>query len=177
MARDASMIVRNVPGGRCTVTFPREGDPGSVVSEFYDGRVSGFYPPMDKPDFLGAARQFGYGDRADWFGVDHDAAHHFLALALRWPFSRVVWADAHNARPQGWGREWPYRPWDEEHLVTRLQEYVMTGHVDEIVGAVWGNRLPRVGAHLIAWLRPWIAPPAFDLPEPLDPERVGRPLG
>jgi hypothetical protein len=171
---------RTVPGGRVDVAYPTEEFAGRVMTVFDDGTFSILeVADCDKPSFREAARLMGYGDLWQRYGVDHDVAHSFLAHALGWPFSRVVWSDAHKRRPHGWERHWPYKPWDEEHLVNRLQCYVQTGQRDTdygILDKVWGDRLPAVAAHLASWLRPWTAPPRIEIPGPLDPDAVSFPM-
>jgi hypothetical protein len=164
--------------------FPQweNADDGRVVTTFDDGTSSVFDVGAAGKDqcFRDAARTMGYGDQWQRYGADHEATHHFVAAALRWPYSGIIWATAHGIRrPAGWRREWPYVGWDEEHLVNRLQCYVMTGRKDDdykVLNLVWGSRLPHLAAHLASWLCPWIAQPAWDLPGPLDPERVCHPI-
>ena len=135
---------RSVPGGRVTVHYPRGEFTGGITTEFDDGAS------------------------CEGRDINHDLCHHFTALCLRWPFSRVLWSAAHGGRPEGWPREWPFRQDDEEHIVKCLQQFVATGQSDEVLDELWGHQLPFIGTHFSVWLRPWLAVPLIDLPLPLN---------
>lgn len=166
-------IHRSVPGGEVRVQG------GMVLTEFFDGAKSVFDPGSCDHRLKEAARTIGYGDQWERYGIDHELAHHFVATALQWPCSSIIWQSAHSGRrPPGWRRdgEWPYAGWDEEHLVNSLLRLLQTGAWDEIVADVWGERTPLVLAHLQSWIRPWIARPDRELPLPLRPDLVSFPL-
>lgn len=144
---------RSVPGGRVTIHYPRGEFAGGITTEFDDGMT------------------------CNGRKIDHDMTHHFVAFALRWPFSRVLWEMAHaGSRPEGWARSWLYTPSAEEYLVEHLQRFVACGESDEMIQEVWGDRLPVIGMHLSTWLKPWLAVPLMDLPLPLDIQRISRPI-
>lgn len=164
---------RSVPGGEVLV------QDGRVTTTFFDGATAVFDPGSCDHRLQEAARTLGYGDRWEAFGVDHELAHHFLAVALQWPCSTIVWQSAHQGRrPPGWRRdgEWPYTGWDEEHLVNSLVCMLQTGTWDGIVADVWGERVPLILTHLHGWLRPWVAGPNRPMPLPLRPDLVSLPL-
>jgi len=160
------------------------GDParvsGLVRTTFFDGTTSVLDPASCDERSTGAAEELGYGGNRDLFVVHHEMTHHFVALALRWPASTIVWQAAHGGRrPPGWRKNgWPYGGWDEEHIVNRLLRQLSTSVEDElgIIRTLWGNRVPLVLSHLAAWLRPWTEPPPGDPPEPVRPEEVCFPL-
>jgi hypothetical protein len=172
---------RTVPGGVIDVTFPGPDMESRVVTTFFDGHSSTFLPKSCDSRTKAAAEAVGYGTRWERFAVDHEMTHHFVAMALQWPCSSIVWQSAHSGRRHPlWrrDREWPYTGWDEEHLVNRLMAYCQRGTPDPegIILDVWGDRLPEVASHLTAWLKPWLSPPRFPLPLPLRPDLVSHPL-
>jgi hypothetical protein len=128
----------------------------------------------------GAAQDLGYGNRDDLFGVHHEITHNFVAQALGWPCSTIVWQAAHNGkRPLMWKKDkWPYDGWSEEHIVNKLLLHLQTGQEDDhgIIREIWGEKLPLVLNHLDAWLRPWIQAPIGDIPTPVIQERVSYPM-
>jgi hypothetical protein len=172
---------KSVPGGVMEVTFPGPGKEARVKTTFFDGHSSTFVPKLCDSRLKAASEALGYGTRYERFGVDHEMTHHFVALSLQWPCSSIIWQSAHRGKRHPLWRkdkEWPYTGWDEEHLVNRLMVYTQRGTPDpeNIIHDVWGDRLPKVAAHLAAWLKPWLAPPQFPLPLPLKPNLVSLPL-
>lgn len=170
-----------VPGGRMEVQFPEDKFHGLVRTCFMDGAVAEFDPAKCDDQLAGAADELGYGNRKDLFGVHHEMTHNFVALALRWPCSTIVWQAAHNKKkPQDWkkGKVWPYSGWDEEHIVNKLLLHIQTGEEDNhgIVREVWGETISLLLSHLNSWLRPWIQAPIGDPPIPVSPRRVCYPM-
>lgn len=174
-------IERSVPGGTMSVWFPIHGQESLVKTVFFDGCSSTFVPANCDENLHEAAQVLGYRGSWERFGIDHEMTHHFVAMALQWPCSTIVWQAAHKGRrPHGWRRDgaWPYGGWDEEHLVNRLLAHSVMGEADPegIIEEVWGDRLPRLLSHLTHWIRPWVEAPSHPLPLPLDPDRVSFPL-
>lgn len=162
-----------------SVWFPVHGQESLVKTTFFDGCSSLFVPASCDDDFQEAAQVFGYKGNWERFGIEHEMAHHFVAMALQWPCSTIIWQAAHKGRrPAEWRSDWPYTEWDEEHMVNRLLAHSVTGESDPqgIIDEIWGDRLPRLISHLIHWLHPWIEAPSHPLPLPLDPDKVSFPL-
>ena len=171
-----------VPGGRMEVYFPvpSQNFKGLVKTWFMDGCISVFDPEKCDHQLSGAAQELGYGSRDDLFGIHHEITHNFVAQALSWPCSTIVWQAAHNGkRPYQWKKkQWPYDGWSEEHMVNKLLLHNQTGEEDNhgITREIWGERLPLVLCHLNSWLRPWIQGPIGDIPKPIIPNRVSYPI-
>jgi hypothetical protein len=122
-----------------------------VETRFVDGTRSLFYPPVDSEDFCKIALQFGYPDTMQ-YGIEHDVTHSWVATVRGFPYSEVVWADAHGGRRDKSARIYD----DDEHIVNRVLFYINTGKVDDDFGMlrhVFGNALAQYGQQLWYLLR------------------------
>jgi len=124
--------------------------PNHIRTQFRDGAISKFFPPVEQPDFQLCARMFGYTNSMQ-YGLEHDTAHSWLAHAKGLPHSEVVWAEAHGRK------DLPAQVYDdEEHLVNRMLRYLNTGQVDDdykVLEGTFGKRLPSVAQTLWKVLR------------------------
>jgi hypothetical protein len=116
---------------------------GVNTSVFADGVTNQMWV-HDPSDGGAAAREMGYG--SDWWRyiTEHDLTHHFVADAIGQPFSYAI----HDGNGDVPLCDAPQEQQDEEHLVNRLQRWLMTGDPDP-----YGQVQRHFGANPILTLR------------------------
>lgn len=122
-----------------------------IVATFSDGAINTFDlgALRDDAEYKEIAAWAGYADAWQSYGIEHELTHHWLATRLGWPWS---WS-LHDNPPQPWP---PHVAW-EEHLVNRLQRYMMTGKADEfnVLERVFAYNLWEASEALHEELRRW----------------------
>lgn len=99
--------------------------PVAIVTVFADGHINRYQ--LDEPNGqMEYARLNGYGD--DWrtYMIEHDQIHCWVADRLGQPWSYAL-HDGDGTVPLN---DAPQAIKDEEHLVSRLQRWMMLGEVD-----------------------------------------------
>ena len=110
---------------------------GIVTAIFRDGKVNEFNTHwLDRPEYRQIARDHGFGEDWRFYALTHELTHHWLADRLGWEWSWAIHDDEHHALDA-----MPAHIAWEEHIVNRLQRFIMTGQRDEhgVLYAVLGN--------------------------------------
>ena len=111
---------------------------GIVTAIFRDGAKNEFNSHWaDRGNYRDIARDMGFGEDWQFYALTHEITHHWLADRLAWNWSWAVHDDIHY---QG---EMPAHIAWEEHMVNKLQRFVMTNKPDEhgVLQAVFGSTL------------------------------------
>lgn len=116
---------------------------GVNTSIFADGKVNQMWA-HEPTDGGAAAREMGYLTNWWRYITEHDLTHHFVADRLGQPYSYAI-HDGDGGRPLS---DAPQEQQDEEHLVNRLQRWMMTGDPDP-----YGEVQRRFGQNPVLVLR------------------------
>jgi hypothetical protein len=110
---------------------------GIVTAIFNDGTVNEFNTHwLDRPEYRQIALEHGFGDDWRFYAYTHEITHHWVADRLGWEWSWAVHDNVHYEMDK-----MPAHIAWEEHLVNKLQRFIMTGKPDEhgVLYAVLGN--------------------------------------
>jgi hypothetical protein len=119
---------------------------GIVTAIFRDGTENVMNTHWLNQDwYKQIARDQGFGEDWQFYAYTHELTHHWVADRLAWNAS---WAVYENVQYRG---EMPAHIAWEEHIVNKLQRYVMTEQPDEycVLDAVFGDTLKQARLELL----------------------------
>lgn len=110
---------------------------GIVTAVFKDGKTNEFNTHwLDRPEYRQIALKHGFSEDWRFYAYTHELTHHWLADRLGWEWSWAI----HDNQDHPIDGMPAHIAW-EEHIVNRLQRFLMTGKRDEhgVLYAVLGN--------------------------------------